>query len=165
MNLFKIVSLTLLSFLLVVLDVSFFSFLPIHGATIISVFIVAIFIALTSDTKNIFNFSFASIIFLSALSSLPMFLIFIGFLVLPLINYYLKVVLFKDLNIVLAMLMMFFSTAVFYLIMMIYTGAWGNESLISGWYFVLINSLLGTVMYEVYLRIRLRFARGEVKFR
>jgi hypothetical protein len=90
MNWKNIILIIALAFALVVLDVSFFGVISLGGATIISTLLTVIIFALLNKFDSTLIFATAATLFFTTLSSVPVWIIFFGFFIIPGIVIYLR---------------------------------------------------------------------------
>jgi hypothetical protein len=155
--------LVLLAFLLVVLDTSFFSFLPVYGATILSSYIAMTLLAVVGKWPTLVAIVFATILALALLTSLPMLLIFIVFFVVPFAIYYLRKNYFSEFNLGVSAIFFCAANIIFALLLIIYGGYWGERGLLAGAYFIVIHTLIEMLLLLAFFRLRKIFTREEIK--
>lgn len=164
MNLTKILFLILLAFILSILDTSFFSFIPIFGATIISSYVAIINFSINGKINEFLLFTIAVIFFFSAFSSLPVWLIVAIFLLVPYLIFYIKKSYFPEPSTLSSLAFFSFATFLFALASLLYDQEWHLNRIAVGLYFILINSAFGVFFYYLSKKIRKNFAIKDIKF-
>jgi len=165
MNWKKITILMLLSLILTLLDVSFFTSIPIAGATIISTYAVIINFSILKNNKNNNNENFIfeaiSLIFFSIFSSVPIWLLLIAFFIIPGTIFYLRKNYFPAPSIIVSIAFFALANLFFDLILLVYFSEYNLAGLKSLLYFVLINTIIGVAIYSIanYLKVK----RQEIK--
>lgn len=149
---------------LTLLDTSFFANLSIRNASIVSVFQLIIIFALMADTKKYFFFVSSAIIFFSIFSSLPVWLIFVLFFVLPGSVLYLRKGHLPLPSVPVALILFAIVNLVFELILLLYFGEWNKNGFSSLYYFVIINTIFGVILYYFFhLFLNLASRGGKIK--
>lgn len=161
MKLFKIIIFGILALLLTLLDVAFFSNLPVYGATIVSTFLVAIIFSLDNKWENLVLFGSFSLLFYSVFSSVPILVLAFVFYILPFAVHYLRKNYFRDTSAVFSIAYFAPVLLLFDLSLMIATKQWGAEAVLALCYFVLINSVFGVIIYAPTLRIHRALTLGK----
>ncbi len=156
MNLIEFILFPILSFLLVCLDTSFFSFHEICSSTIISSFDVIIVFSLFDKRKQALYCAAFAILFLSALSSLPLYVLIIAYFGLPLIISYLKQKIFFDQVLSSAVLIYLGATLLFRILLLPMSDFSLNGLLLSVVMFIIINTLFGIFLFVIAKKIYLR---------
>lgn len=145
------------------LDTSFFANLSVGHATIISTFQLIIIFALISDTKNYFIFMTSTIIFFSIFSSLPMWVIFSLFFLLPSVILYLRKVHLPLPSVPITLILFAIANLFFESILLFYAREWNRSGFSVLCYFIIINTIFGTVSYYVvHSFLNFRAGRGKI---
>ena len=153
MNWLKILTLILFSLLFTLLDVSFFSFIQIYGVTIISTFLIIISFSLLVDTKlahhDLLIFQSSSLIMFSVLSSVPIWLLLIGFIIIPGVIVYLRenYVSYPSVFVVIAIFLL--SNFIFEIILFLSSSQTNQNIILPLLYFVFINTIVGFAIYQI----------------
>lgn len=164
MKISKVIIIILFAFLLSILDTSFFSFLPIFGATIISSYDFIINFSIMGKSRDFVFFTTVVVFFFSIFSSLPIWFVVLSFLVVPYAIFYVRNVYFTDPSVLASSMFFGIATFVFSFISMIYRKSWSESGIVALIYFVIINSVFGVALYYLSKRIRKNFTRAEIKF-
>lgn len=148
--------LIILSLLTAVLDTSFFSLLPIFGATIVSTFSVLLILSLFENRQNYLVFVFSSIVFFSIFSSVQIWFLVLIFLAVPsiltfLINHY-----FPKFSILPAFMYFFVMNLLFQGVLTLFFGQLSVAHLKAIGSFAAINCLF---TFIVYILIKLLIAK------
>lgn len=154
MKWFRTITIGALVLLLTLLDVAFFSNLPVYGATIIVTFLVAIIFSLNNKWENLIIFSSFAFLFYSIFSSVSVLVLFFVFYILPFAIHYLRKNYFRDTSAIFSIAYFAPALLIFDLSLMISTKQWGTEAILALCYFVLINSVFGIIIYAPVLRLR-----------
>ncbi|MFA4996027.1 MAG: hypothetical protein WC536_02710 [Patescibacteria group bacterium] len=163
-NLTKSLFLVLLAFILSILDTSFFSFIPILGATIISSYITIINFSITGKTNDFLIFTISVIFFFSAFSSLPVWMIVLTFLLIPYLIHYVKNHFFPDPSAPFSIAFFMAGTFLFSLISLIYGKEWNMTGVILVSSFIFVNSLFGVFLYYISRKIKKNFTGKDINF-
>jgi hypothetical protein len=160
----KYLFLIVLSFVLSFMDISFFSFLGVYGATILTSFIFMIIFTLVDKTKKDYIIvSLSLVLFFSIFSSLPLFPIMVNFFLIPAAISYIRKYYLPEPSLIVSPLYFLVATFIFEGVLLIYSKAWNNEGLLTFSWFVFINTMVGVIVYYFYLKIRKRFKSFEIK--
>ncbi len=161
-NKLKLVVLFVLSFALTILDTSFFSFVMIKEAQIISTYLVLVIFAIKADNR-FFEFSTFCAVMFSVFSSLPVWLILVNFCLLPSLFYYFRQKFLPEPS-VFSSFLYFVSAAFFFeLFLLIYVDqldAYGATIMGS---FVLINAIAGSLIYLLQKHYQKLIRKPEIK--
>lgn len=149
MNLIEFILYPLLSFIFVCLDTSFFSFHEICSSTIISSFVILILFSLFDKRKQALYFAAFSILFLSALSSLPLYALFIAYLGSPLIISFLKQKIFFEQVLSSAVLILIAANLIFRIMLIPMSNFSQDGLLLSIIMFIFINTLFGVFLFVI----------------
>lgn len=153
-----------ISFVLVFIDVSFLSFWEVYGATVLSSLLFLIIFSMTDKTKKDYVVAALSVVLaFSVFSSLPLFLIIIGFFLIPASIAYVRQRYLPEPNVPISILYFVISSVFFEGILLLYLRAWTANGLLTFAWFVFINSLVGFISYALYLKIRKNFTTSEIK--
>lgn len=152
-----------LSLVTSLLDVSFFSAMPVYDATIVSTLAVILVLALVGNLRNEVTFSFSSIIFFSLFSSVPVWYLVIAFMIVPTLVLYLRKSHLPDLSVA-ATIPFFIGVNLLFQagLIAIVVGGWGAAAWNSLGYFVLINTICGLVIYFALQNVASRLKRGKL---
>lgn len=165
MNWKKALLLIFLSFLLPLLDISFFASFSFGGATIVSTYIMIIVFSLLLDSKNMSNelvlFEAASLIIFSVFSSVPVWLLSLCFFFVPGIIYYLRKNYFRTPSFFILVLLFLISNFIFEFLLLAYFGEIGKTGFQVLGSYVLINSIIGYSIYRILDNYRSK--RVEIK--
>lgn len=165
MTYFKYTIIILIAFCLSFLDIAFFSFLEIYGATILSSFIFLIIFSITDKTKRDYMIaSLAVVLFYSIFSSLPLPIIFTGFFIIPASIGYIRERYLPEPTPIVSILYFFVSALLFEGILVAYVKAWNPTGLLTLSWFVFLHILVGFLCYLIFFRLRKKLSRGEIKF-
>jgi len=161
---FKYSTLIIVSFILSFLDISFFSFLGVYGATILSSFIFVIIYSFADKTKKDYLIiSLSLVLFFSIFSSLPLFPILFNFFLIPSVITYIRKYYLPEPSLIVSIIYFLLATLLFEGLLLIYDKAWNSAGFLTFSWFIFINTLLGLFAYAFYLKIRKRFKTFEIK--
>lgn len=149
---------------LTLLDTSLFANMTLKNASIVSVFQFMIILALVADTRNFFIFISGAIIFFAVFSSLPVWTIFILLFLLPSSVLYLRKGHLPLPSVPVAAIILLLSNLIFELVLLLYIKEWNKNGFEVMYYFVLINTVFGSLIYyffRIYLHIKTR--GGKIK--
>lgn len=164
MNFIKGLVLTICALVLSLLDTSFFSAMPLFGATIISTFVFAMVLCVSKDQNILIYYSVSSVFFFSIFSSLPVWLIVVVFLLIPYILFFIRKKYFPKQSIPSSIPFFMAGTLIFSFILLVYNKQWDIDGVIVVIYFMIINSALGMGLYYILARWEQDFGRKEIKF-
>lgn len=164
MNYKNILFLVILAFFLSLLDSSFFSFLPLFGATILSTYIVILTLAVRAQPDELVVLSFGSVLFYSIFSSIALWFLLIFFFLLPQGVCYLRKNYFPETSIILVAPLFIVSTMFFALVMIFLGKEFSANSWAAFIYFIILNSISGISLFYLIRLIQKNFSRGEIKF-
>jgi hypothetical protein len=164
MNYSKIVALVCIAFVASLMDTSFFSFLPIFGATLLLAYVIALNFALTTRLENLSTYAIPTVFFYSIFSSLPIWLVVLVFFVIPSIVLLIKNKYFPEPSTLSSAIFFVSGTLLFSIILLLYGGDFSLNSMATGIYFTLINSLAGVIMFYLTQKFRKTFSRKDIKF-
>lgn len=133
--------------LLTLLDTSFFPNIIVKNTSIVSVFQLIVIFAFLADAKKYLFFTGIAIIFFSIFSSLPVWLIFVLFFVLPGIIIYLRKGHLPLPSMPIALILFMIINFMFELVLLLYVKEWNKNGFTSLYYFVIINTLFGVILY------------------
>lgn len=149
---------------LTLLDTSFFPGLLIKNASIISSFQLMIIFAFLADTKMYLFFTGIVIIFFSIFSSLPVWVIFVLFFVLPGVIIYLRKGHLPLPSVFIALILFTIINFIFEIVLLLYFQEWSKSGFVSLYYFVIINTFFGVVLYYFFhLFLNLTTRGGKIK--
>jgi hypothetical protein len=164
MNYFKYVLVIIVAFLLSFLDISFFSFLDIYGATVLSSFIFLIIFTIVDKTKQDYLVvSLALVLFFIVLSSLPLIPLLINFFLIPAIINYVRKYYLREPTLFASIGYFFIACFIFELTLLIYARAWNATGFLTFAWFIFLNVFLSFISYAIYLKIRKNFSSLEIK--
>lgn len=153
MNPYLYIIIPLLSLLTTILDTSLFSFYEAFGATIISTFAVIVILAVLDYKKQAVLFAFWSVLFFSALSSLPIYILFLVFVGLPLLIFVFRSKFNFDSGFIIILVLFFLSNLLFRLLLLIIDVEISREMVISLISFPIINTLFCLIIYPLIKKI------------
>lgn len=160
----KYLILFLLAATLTLLDTSFFANLIVKNTSIISTFQLIIIFALIADTKKYLFVVTSVIIFFAIFSSLPVWVIFLLFFVLPSTIIYLRKGHLSFPSVPIALILFIIANLLFELILLLYVHEWNKSGFLTLYYFVLINSIFGIILYYFFhLFLSLSSRNGKIK--
>ena len=160
----KLLFLFLLAGILTLLDTSFFANLTLKDASIVSVFQLIIIFALIAETKQFLFFLSSTIIFFALFSSLPIWILFLLLFLLPSLFLYLRKGHLPLPSIPVAIFLFLIANFVFELILLFYAKEWNNKGFSVLCYFVIINTIFGSILYYFYyLILNIRTRGGKIK--
>ena len=149
---------------LTLLDTAFFSNLTIKHASIISVFQFLIILSLIANVRNCLIFAAFSVFFFSIFSSLPLWLIFILFFILPSLILYLRKSHLPLPSVLRSTILFVMCNFVFEMILLLYYRQWSRAGFSVFYYFILINSAVGVLLYYIFhLFIGMSTRDGRIK--
>ena len=149
---------------LTLLDTSFFANMTIRNASLVSVFQIIIILALVADTRNYFIFVSGAIIFFAIFSSLPVWTIFLLLFILPSAVLYLRKGHLPLPSLPVAAIIILLANLLFELVLLLYIREWNKNGFLVMYYFILLNTFFGALVYyffHMYLLIRSR--GGKIK--
>ncbi len=159
MKILRYCSTFLLAGILVLLDTSFFSNLPIGNATIISTLAAIILFSFTGNPRDLISFVSFAIIFFSIFSSLPIWLIFFTFLLIPGLIFYVRKILLPEPSPIFSVIYFFGGNFLFELAILLRSGEWNQKGLAVFVSFVLINSLFGVAVFAIGKYLLMRYKK------
>lgn len=164
MNYLKIAGLVLCAFFSSLLDTSFFSAMPVFGATILSTLVIVLTLSVSKELRPVLAYSISAVVFFSAFSSLPIWLILLIFFCVPYFIHFIQTKYFPKISILMALPFFLFGTVIFSAILLFYNKGWNAEGVIILIYFMLMNSALGLGLLYIVQRWERDFGRKEIKF-
>lgn len=164
MNYTKALLLIVCAMLLSLFDTSFFSSLPIFGATILSAYVCDLFLSVSKGLNIFLTYAIAVVFFFSIFSSLPIWFIVVGFLCLPYSIYFIRKKYFPKLSVFSSLPFFIAGTLIFSTILIAYNKDWNISGLAVLVYFTLLNSVLGAALYYLSSKWEKGFSRKEIKF-
>lgn len=163
MKLYKYILLFVLSFLTAILDTSFFSFLTLYEASLISTFSIMIILMILDLRREALYFASFSILFYTIFSSVPVYLLFILFLGIPLFFYLLKTRVAINLeSLVWVIIILFLSNLLFDLLLIVFFGDVSAGSLTSLLFFTIINTVFGLIVFYI-SKIIIKYFNIQIK--
>ncbi len=163
MKTYKYIILAILSLLTTLLDTSFFSFIDIFEASIISTFAVLFTMAILNLKREALYFASFSILFYVIFSSVPVYLLFILFLGIPLILYLTKTkIALNQENVLWVITIFLLANFLFDLLLLLLFGGVSAESITSLFSFIVINTIFGLIIYYL-SKIVISYFNIEIK--
>lgn len=162
MKVIKKLGIVLFSLILTILDVSFFSAMPVHGATIVTTFLVAIVLSLLLSPESLIIFAAGAVIFFSIFSSLPAWILIIGFFAIPEIVLYLRKTVVPEPTVPISFFFFVITNFIFELLLLLFAKEFNSVGFSMLGYFVLLNSVAGTFLYFLMKSFRNRIKVFEV---
>jgi len=160
-----IIFLFLFAVILVLLDTSFFSFLTLFDASIISSFSFLVFFTLNDKNLNkvLLFASFLAVLF-SAFSSLSVLVIMINFIFLPTVMFYLRKNYFSDINQFVVIFILLLINFLFDLVIIFsYQLPWDLNILYQLMSFILINTLFQIFIFSFSWMYKRKIITSEIK--
>lgn len=159
MNWKNIILIITLAFILSLLDISFLGAVSISGATIVSTFVAVVIFAILNNLRSTLLFAAAASLFLTILSSLPLWIILFGFFVIPGLIIYLRRTNLPEPGVLISFF--YFVIAAFLFELMFLANY--KEFNIAGFNltgsFVLINSITGVIVFYIVKRFTITTQR------
>jgi len=152
MNWKKISLLIFLGLMLPFLDVAYFSALPVYGATLITTFVLIInFALLTSpqDSNEFVLFEFLAMIFFAVFSSVPIWILFAAFIILPNLIVFFRKNYFSFSSVPLSSIFFLAANFIFEFLLLLSAGEWSREGFLALLSFVIINSIFGVFVFFI----------------
>lgn len=149
MKLLKYLSLIILALLLTFADASFFSSLSFRNASIVSTLSLVLIFAFLGNSRIFFIFTFSVVIFFSVFSSIPIWLIFLIFFIMPSIFLFLRKSHLPIPSIPFSIVFFVLADFLFELSLLLTSGEWNSAAIKVLLWFVLLNVVFGTVIYYV----------------
>lgn len=159
----KKILIVILTFVMVLFDISLFSFWDLHGATVISSLVFILFLAMAAKSKTFLIPSLSALFFFSVFSSLPMLVLFLNFIILPAAVHFFRIRFFPEPNIFSSFFYFVAGSFCFEFVLLIFSGEWNQAGFLTLGYFILINSLFGLLCFLSYIVSRRFFALPEIK--
>lgn len=159
----KYLLLILLSFVLAMFDVSFFSFLDLYGGTIFLSIVATIMVGLFFEYDLTLTYGISAILFLTVFSSLPVLVMLVGFLAVPMIIAYLRKNYIPELPIIGAVPIIVGSLLLFEISFMIAVGAVSVDIITTALFFIVLNSTVGVFVYGLILKQTKKHKIGMTK--
>jgi len=153
----------LLALICVILDVSFFSFMAVAGATLLVSFTGSMVIAMYRKKEELIIYLLSIVLFFSIFSSLPPLIILINFLLIPYLANFIRNRFFPEPTIFTGLIYISVSLILFQLILLGYTRQLNLGMVAASGYFVLINAIAGIIIQGCYLFLRGQKSK-EIKF-
>lgn len=165
MRYLKNFSIIILVFILVLLDVSFFSNFQLYDATVLStIAFILVFCIADIHMRYLNIFALSAIFFFSIFSSLPIFIILVNFLVLPLALKIARGRYFPEPTVIMAIFYSLLFSFCFETVMILYDRIWSKEAILSLFCFTVLNTFASVVVYAVFLTMRKVVRPREIKF-
>lgn len=164
MNYTKAILLVICAFVLSLLDTSFFSAMPLFGATIISAFVLALTLSMFDQVNVLLTYVISAILFFSVFSSLPIHFIVLGFFLIPYLILFIRKKYFPQSSVLSSIPFFVFGTLFFSLMLLLNNRQWNLDGLVVLIYFVLLNSAIGMGLYYLIRKFQKDFSRKEIKF-
>lgn len=154
MKLSKLLLYILLGLVLVIMDLTFFSYIEIYGASLITSLVVLTMLALSSKNDDYIYFGLILVILFSIFSSVPLFVIGLNFVLVPAtINYVIKKYLPSPSTLT-AVLYFIFVAFLFEFSLLVWSSEWSVVGFKAVGYFVMINAILGTIINVLYTKAK-----------
>lgn len=163
MKYFRFTLIILLAFIAVLFDTYFFGLVNFDNASILSSLALVIVFALFNFQSEFMLLSLAIIILLSIMSSLPVWFIPIGYLVVPGILIYIKTSYLPDTSLFAIFLSICLTCLIFELALMVIMRSFDAVAFSTLGYFILINSSVTMIIYLIARQVKKNFIRGEIK--
>lgn len=163
MKIIEIIIIAFISLFLVALDISFFSSFTFFGANLLISLVVAILFAISLSTERYLTFCSFSALFFILLSSLPPYGVAFGFIILPGALRYFKMSFFPEPTVLTSLIYFVIGLLLFEIILIIPDWQLSLDTLPEFAYFILINSLAGSFLFYLLLRIKRFFLPGQIK--
>ena len=141
----KKILLFLLAFIAVFVDVSFFSFWPVFGATLISSFVLVVIFSLFFEDQLFLIFSLSVVFFFAIFSSLPLWIIIVCFLLVPAFLLFVRRRYLPEPNFVIILIYLIIANLLFEMILITFFKEWNEKGLLALAYFVATNTLFGLI--------------------
>ncbi len=149
---FRTILASLIAFILVFLDVYFFSFLPLGGVPILSSFLVVLALAMTYKTDWFLSVSLSLVIFFSIFSSLPSFFILIIYIFIPLLVIFLRKSYFQEPSLFFSFFYFFPASLAAGLLVISGFNQISKTSLFLVLLFSMLNTVVGLAIYAIFKR-------------
>lgn len=159
MKYLKFLSFFFLGLCLVLLDVSFLSNFEVYGATVISSFVFLIILAISDRQEDFVLFSLSLVILFAVFSSLPLFIIFLNFVLLPLAFNLVRRKYLHVPNRFSAVIYLLAATFLFELVLVIWGREFNQFGFLAVAYFIIINTICGFFINIFYNSLRFRLTR------
>jgi hypothetical protein len=150
MKLFESLIWIVVAFLACCLDTSFFAFYEIFNATIISSFCLILVITLLDYKIQSLYYGAFCILFLSALSSLPIYSLFVAYMIIPLLIFYLRQKIYFEAVLPVAVFVLLISSVIFRLSIIPLGSFSYEELLLSVLAFPILNTIFGAVIFVLF---------------
>lgn len=157
MTIFTYLFFGLLALVSTLLDISFFSFLPVGGASILTTFIILIILASFDLRYYSVIFSAFAVLFYTGLSSVPVYYIAIMFVAIPILVFYIRKRILFELSYFSFLSIIVGSTFLFEIIYLLIEFNFSSNTIYPALMFVLINSLFGIVLFSLSKKITHKF--------
>lgn len=149
MTIFTYIFFAILTLITSLLDISYFSALPIFGSSILLTFQLIIVIAAYDWRYYSIIFATFAILFYAGLSSLPIYLILALFIGIPLLIFYLRKRIIFELNYFSFLSIIIASNLIFQIIYLISVWDFTSNTFFASLSFILINSLTGIIIFFI----------------
>lgn len=149
MTIFTYLFFAILTLISSLLDISYFSALPVFGSSILLTFQLIIVIAAYDWRYYSIIFAAFAILFYTGLSSLPIYFILILFIGIPLLIFYLRKRIIFELNYFTFLTIIFASNLVFQIAYLIIGWDFSINIIFAALSFILINSLAGIILFII----------------
>lgn len=163
MNLLKRLLWIILALVMVIFDVSFLTNFSLNGASILFSFLILMIFSLLDKKGEYVIFALALVIGFSVFSSVPILVIAINFLILPIVVNYVRLNYFPVPTALTIFLYLLLATFLFDFSLLVYAGEWSRAGFTTVAEFVAMNTILGGIMYSLYLRFSKRFSIMDIK--
>ena len=164
MNYLKLLFLVFLSLLVTLLDVSFFSALPVAGATVVLSISMIVTWALTGKFEEFVVYSLGAIFFFAIFSSLSIWFLLFGFFLLPGLIVFLRKNYFPEPSLLIAFVYFLAFNILFFSSLLLFSGELFKAGASTVFYTsVLINSGAGFFLYSLSKTMKTRSHRERIK--
>jgi len=163
MKIYKYIILAIAAFVTTLLDTSFFSFIDIFEASIISTFSALLVLTILNFKREALYFASFSILFYTIFSSVPVYLLFLLFFGISTLFYLAKIKVAINLKSIFWVIIIFLvSNFLFDLFLLLLFGGVTADSLTSLFFFVIINTIFGIILFYL-SKILIKYFNIEVK--
>lgn len=147
MKLRELIIWAVIGFIACCCDTSFFAFYEIFNATVISSFCLLIVIAILNLKAQSLYYGAFCILFLSAFSSIPIYSLFIAYMIIPLLIFYLRQKIYFEAVLSVAVIVLLASSLIFRLAIIPLGSLSSRELLLSVSVFPILNMLFGLILF------------------
>jgi len=159
----KYITLAMLSLATTLLDTSFFSFIDIFEATILTTFLVLLVLVILNFRREALYFASFSILFFTIFSSVPIYLLFVLFFGIPIAIYLVKTkIAVNQENIFWVIIIFLVANFFFDLLLLVFWGEANANALTSLMFFTIVNTIFGLLIFYI-TKIIIRYFNIEIK--